>query len=777
VNDEAPTLPAADDGLRMLAMRLFEQALDRPSGERRPFIEAETRANAALNAAALALLDAHAASNGFLEPLPETTREIGAYRLIEPIGSGGMGRVWLAERRDGAYQQRVAIKVLASLIGDADSMRRAEAERQFLAWLDHPNIARVLDGGSTPQGQPYVVMEYVEGARIDVWCRAHQLDPAARVRLFLQVLEAIDAAHRALIIHRDIKPANVLVTADGNVKLLDFGIAKTLDGRIGGMTGTGIAPMTPEYASPEQLAAQPLTTASDIYALGLLLYELLCGASARPHGSTSASERARQAALQLPTRPSQRIDSDALQIAQAKAREWRRHISGDLDRIVLMALAPEPARRYESAHAFALDLRNWLEHRPVRARIGGGAYRLRKFVQRNLLATTAATAACVALAIGLGVAAVQAQRAAAAGERALHANRFLTNMIASADPYYGGKPPSLVDALDRAVTTIPQELAGQPLLEADIRHAIGRAYLTLERNDAARIQLDRAVELRAADGGTDYARMLDSQALLEWQIGHYENAQRLLRLALTHCGDDARGRQQRAEVLNDLSVLRNSLGAFDDALALARQAQALKNSLPDTPPRERALAYGNVASALDGLKRFDEANVAYQQALHILEGMQPPPELDLSIMLNNIAYLQDETGHVEQAIAAQERAIALRRKVMGPDYPRLVVPLSNLARQYAHVGRHDEANATMRDALRLAPRAYAENDQMLGHLYAVAATVALARGDKPEARAQALRAIAVYDRAEAVEPGRREKALKILHQATAAMVDAAPTSQ
>ena len=300
MNDEAPTLPAADDGLRMLAMRLFEQALDRPSGERRPFIEAETRANAALNAAALALLDAHAASNGFLEPLPETTREIGAYRLIEPIGSGGMGRVWLAERRDGAYQQRVAIKVLASLIGDADSMRRAEAERQFLAWLDHPNIARVLDGGSTPQGQPYVVMEYVEGARIDAWCRAHQLDPAARVRLFLQVLEAIDAAHRALIIHRDIKPANVLVTADGNVKLLDFGIAKTLDGRIDGMTGTGIAPMTPEYASPEQLAAQPLTTASDIYALGLLLYELLCGASARPHGSTSASERARQAALQLP---------------------------------------------------------------------------------------------------------------------------------------------------------------------------------------------------------------------------------------------------------------------------------------------------------------------------------------------------------------------------------------------------------------------------------------------------------------------------------------------
>ncbi|MBS0557828.1 MAG: serine/threonine protein kinase [Proteobacteria bacterium] len=777
MNNEASTQPAPDDGLRLQAMRLFEQALDRPSGERRAFIESGTRDNAALARTVLALLDAHAASDGFLEPLPATTREIGAYRLIEPVGSGGMGRVWLAERRDGAYQQRVAIKVLASLIGDADSLRRAEAERQFLAWLDHPNIARVLDGGTTPEGQPYVVMEYVEGARIDAWCHERQLDPTARVRLFLQVLDALDAAHRALIIHRDIKPANVFVTADGNVKLLDFGIAKTLDDRIGGMTGTGMAPMTPEYASPEQLAGQPLTTASDIYALGLLLYELLCGASARPHGSTTGSDRARQAALQLPTRPSQCIDSGALQLADAKAREWRRRIAGDLDRIVLMALAPEPARRYESAHAFAEDLRAWLDRRPVRARLGGGGYRFGKFVRRNLLASTAATAALVALAIGLAVAAVQAQRAAAAGERAMRANHFLIGMIANADPYYGGKPPLLVDALDRAVATIPRELAGQPLLEADIRHAIGRAYLTLERNEAAKVQIERAVALRASEGGTDYARALDAQALLEWQIGHYEYAERLLRQALIQCGEDARGRQQRADILNDLSVLRNTLGAYADALALAREAQEIKRALPDTLPREQALGFANIASALDGLKRYAEAFAAYQQALHIEESMSPQPEMDISITLNNIAYLQNEMGQAEAALASLERSLALRRKVMGADYPRLVVPLSNLALQYAQAGRHDEAAATMREALRLAPQAYSSNDQMLGHLYAAAASIALARGDKPEARAQAQHALHVYDGAEAVEPGRRDKALKILHQATPAQASAAATSK
>lgn len=752
---------APGDDPRAAALDVFERALDLPADARRAFVYAQAVGDDALLAAALAWLDAHAASDGFLDPPPETLPDIGAYRLIEAIGAGGMGRVWLAERRDGAYEQRVAIKVLASLVGDPEALRRAEAERQFLAWLDHPNIAHVLDGGTTREGQPYVVMEYVEGLRIDRWCRERKLDPSARVRLFLQVLDAVDAAHRALIIHRDIKPANVLVTPSGVAKLVDFGIAKSLDDRIGsGMTRTGLAPMTPEYASPEQLAGQPLTTSSDVYALGLLLHELLSGRSARP--AATSTQLARHAAFDLPARPSQRIDAAALHIDAATLREWKRRVAGDLDRVVLMALAPEPRRRYESARAFADDLRAWLEQRPVRARPDGAGYRLRKFAQRNRFAVAASALAFVALTAGLAFAAVQARRAASEGERAMRANRFLVDMIASADPYYGGKPPLLVDALDRAVKTIPRELAGQPLLEADIRRAIGHAYMVLERNDAAKTQLDRAVELRASSGGTDYAKALDSQALLEWQVGHYENAEQLLRRGLGECGSDARGKQQRAEILNDLSALQANVGRYDEALALAYQAQALKDALPDTPPRERALGYANIAAALDGLKRYDDAYAAYAEALRIEEAMSPLPELDISITLNNIAYLQNEMGRIDAAIASQERSIALRRKVMGPDYLRLVVPLSNLAGQYAQVGRLDEADATMRDALRLAPQAYSANDQMLGHLHANAAKVALARGDVAQARSHAQRALSIYDHAEAVEPGRREKALEIL---------------
>jgi len=757
----------ADDRIAFAALALLEKALDHPAAARHAFVAEAAGNDTALRDAAFALLDAHAASEGFLDP-PVAARELGPYRLIAPLGAGGMGQVWLAERRDGAYEQRVAIKVLASLLGDPEALRRAEAERQFLAWLDHPNIARVLDGGTTPEGQPYVVMEYVAGRRIDAWCRDRALDPAARVHIFLQVLDAIDAAHRALIIHRDIKPANVFVTDDGVVKLLDFGIAKSLDNRLGGAaTRTGLTPMTPEYASPEQLAGKPLTTACDVYALGLLLYELLSGTLANGADGKSYAELAERIATQSPTRPSQRVDAQALAIEPRVADDWRKRISGDLDRVVLKALAPEPQRRYESARVFADDLKRWLEHRPVLARAGGVGYRFGKFLKRNRLAVAASVAAFSALAIGLGFAAVQARRAADEGERALRANRFLTDMIGHADPYYGGKPPTLIEALDRAVANIPQQLAGQPLLEADIRRAIGRAYLMLERNDAAQIQLDRAALLRADTGGTDYAQILDAQGILAWQLGHYDEAERLFKLGLDQVGDDDRGRMQRSELLNDYSSLLSESGRYAEALSIAEESQRLKDALPDVPPQERAIGFSNIAAAQDGLGQTEAAFATYTKTLRTLEAINPPPELDISIALNNISFVQQRMGQPAAALASLERSVELRRKVMGPDFPRLAVPLSNLAQQYARFERHDEAATAMQDALRLGAVAFSKNDPSLGHLYVGAAAVALARGDADRAIAHAQDALSVYDRADTVEPGRRERAQAVIDAARA----------
>lgn len=768
-----PRDDAAHDRIAFAALALLEKALDYPAAARRAFIAETAGADADVHDAALALLDAHAASEGFLDP-PVAARELGPYRLIAPLGSGGMGQVWLAERHDGAYEQRVAIKVLASLLGDPEALRRAEAERQFLAWLDHPNIARVLDGGTTPEGQPYVVMEYVAGRRIDVWCRENKLDPAARVRIFLQVLDAIDAAHRALIIHRDIKPANVFVTDDGVVKLLDFGIAKSLDNRLGGAaTRTGLTPMTPEYASPEQLAGKPLTTACDVYALGLLLYEILCGTLANAAAGRSYSDLAQRIATQTPTRPSQRVDADALGIERRVADDWRRHISGDLDRVVLKALAPEPQRRYESARVFADDLKRWLERRPVLARAGGFGYRFGKFVRRNRLAVAASAAAFSALAIGLGFAAVQARRAASEGERALRANRFLTDMIGHADPYYGGKPPTLIEALDRAAANIPQQLAGQPLLEADIRRAIGRAYLMLERNDAAKAQLDRAALLRAPDGGTEYAQILDAQGILEWQLGRYDEAERLFKRGLDTVGGDDRGRMQRSELLNDYSSLLSESGRYAEALAIGEEALRIKDTLPDVPPQERAIGLSNIAVAQDGLGQTEAAYATYVKTVRALESIDPRPELDLSIALNNISFVQQRMGQPAAALASLERSVELRRKVMGPDFPRLTVPLSNLAQQYARFGRHEDAAEAMRDALRLGDIAFSKNDQGLGHLHVGAANVALAGGDAGQAIAEAQEALAVYARADTVEPGRRERAQAVMDAARAQLTQAA----
>ena len=746
------------------ALELLQAALELPPAQRSAHVRAAAADDAELCIRTLDLLAAHARSEGFLEPAAaaQPVPQLGPYRLIEKLGSGGMGQVWLAERDDGSYRQQVAIKLLASLLGDPESRRRAEAERQFLAWLDHPHIARVLDGGTTAAGQPYLVMEYVDGVAIDRWCREQALDLRERITLFLQLLSAVAAVHRALIVHRDIKPANILVDAQGQSRLLDFGIAKSLDAQAS-RTRTGLMPLTPEYASPEQLLGQPLTTAADIYSLGLLLDELLTGRAR--HAGIALTDLARHIADAAESPASARVDAAALNLAPRQARDWRRRLHGDLDRVIAKALAPEPAQRYESASAFADDLQRWLHNRPVLARAGGLVYRWRKFLRRNRLPVAVASAAVLALALGLGLAAREAGRAAREGDRALRANRFLADMIGNANPFTGGKPILLVDALDRAVASIPQQLQGQPLLEADVRRAIGDAYLALERNDAAKLQLDRAAALRAGEGGTEYARVLSGQAQLDWRLADYARAEQRYQQALQHCDSNAAGQRLRSELLNDYAALLNDQGRYAEALPLLQQAWQLKQQLPEVLPRDRYVNLSNLANALDGVGRRDEAYATYEQALQLAQTITPLPELDISIGLNNFAYLQDEMGRKTEAAATQERAVALTRKVMGPDYPRLSGQLSNLAQRYLNIGRNDDAATAIADALRLAPSGYDADDPKLGHVYVVAASIALARGDRNEAATRAQQALAIYARTATLEPGRREKAAQLLEAA------------
>ena len=366
-----------------------------------------------------ALLDSHAQADGFLEtpalvaattPEPRPGQRIGPYDIGEKVAQGGMGAVYRAIRADGHFQQQVALKLVRRGMDTEQVLRHFRNERQILASLAHPNIARLLDGGSTDDGRPYFVMEYIEGSPLDEYCETHKLSIASRLELFLVICSAVHYAHQRLVVHRDIKPGNILVTSDGQPKLLDFGIAKITASQPVTGTMTAADMMTPEYASPEQLRGEPITTASDIYSLGLLLYYLLTGRC--PHRSAS------RAPLEIARLLSEEPEKPSV----VAPKPLRRRLAGDLDSIVLKALRKEPEQRYSSVEQFASDIRRHLEGSPVIARKGAASYHVFKFAKKHKAGIAAAALVFVTLAGGLAATAWEARVARA--ERARAERRF-----------------------------------------------------------------------------------------------------------------------------------------------------------------------------------------------------------------------------------------------------------------------------------------------------------------------------------------------------------------
>ncbi len=515
--------------------RLLDEALDLPSSERVPWLAALGPEDEALKPRLLALL-AHAPSvqaADFLGTLPNVDvgaiglpeesadhggTSVGPYTLLRELGEGGMGTVWLAHRTDGMVQRDVALKLPRGAWPRVELVERMARERDILAALSHPHIARLYDAGVTTGGRPYLALEYVEGLPIDRYCDDHRLDVPARLRAFLQVAEAVAYAHGKLVVHRDVKPSNILVTGEGEVRLLDFGIAKLLDEGLAQQTVLSEMagrPLTPEYASPEQIAGEPLGVASDVYSLGVVLYELLAGG--RPHRRQGGSRRALEDAI-VHTDPSPPS-------ASTTEAARRRLLRGDLDTIILKALKKRPEERYATVNAFADDLQRYLDGRPVLARPDSTSYRVSKFVRRNRIAVGAAAAVVVSIAAFGGVSAWQArvlaeQRRVAQIERDTSEQvvKVLIDLFQATDPSVrpdGDRMP-IGEFLADAETRSLEQLRGVPAVRAKLQQVFGLIHNSRGKYAAARAALEEALAEQRRLGGPDHPAALESlQALAE----------------------------------------------------------------------------------------------------------------------------------------------------------------------------------------------------------------------------------------------------------------------
>ncbi len=746
------TRPSADD--------LFEAALEVPEAERGAWLERACAGDAALRREVEELLAAHALSRGILDaraavgPPPPTVRRIGPYRVHRELGRGGMGVVYLAERDDGQFRRLVAIKLLRGS-PDAEELRsRFLAERQILASLDHPNIAQLLDAGITDGQLPYLVIEYAEGLPITTYCDRHRLDVKARLRLFQSVCAAVHHAHRNLVIHRDLKPGNILVTASGQVKLLDFGIAKLQNPALGGaplaVTRTDVRVMTPEYASPEQVRGEPLSTASDIYALGVVLYELLTGS--RPHeasGTGSAGELAGLIDAREPVRPSMAVarryagedgraavDGGSTPAAVAAARDTTperltRALKGDLDAIVMMALRREPSRRYGSADLLAEDVRRYLEGQPVLAHKGSRRYYARKYLERHRAVAAVAALAALSLASGAGVAVWQAgvarterdraelaraetEAALRQAEQALRHSEevtaFLVGLFEAGDPAASaGDLVTARDLLGRGMARI-EALSGQPLVQARMLEAVGRVYRSMNRQADARPLIARALALRTAELGYEHVEVARTLHLLADVIrreGHYAEAEarsrEALRLQETLRGPDHPELAETLMQLSGLAIYRDDYVAAD---TLARRALRIREADPAAEDSAVVASLIHLASVLRRTGGHAEAERHLRRGIELSSARYGPDHPATAEPMRYLAYQAAHVGRLDEAERLLRAVLEIRRRTVGPAHITYAYVLGDLASVRSRRGQHEEAVQLLREEVDVLRRAY-----------------------------------------------------------------------
>lgn len=708
--------------------KVFDRALDRPPDERRNWLETVCPDEPTVRAEVESLLDAYEpddplfADEGFptgwftqASPGETTSAErgpqarpspgtrIGGYRLLEEIDTGGMSVVYRAERADEAVEQIVAVKLLRRRLDTDDAEKRFRAERQVLASLDHPNIAQFIDAGVTEQGRFYLVMEHVEGIPITDYAEARSLTVDQRLALMEQVFDAVQAAHRQLVVHRDLKPSNVLVTETEEgpqVKLLDFGIAKLLGDAVPAtqpQTRTGRLLMTPSYAAPEQVKGASIDVATDIYALGVLLYELLT--DERPHEGESPYAVARAVCEDDPPPPSAAVDGSARQSL----------LRDDLDAILLKALRKAPDDRYETVSSFLADLDRFRADRPVRAKQGSATYRAKKFLRRNG-GTVAATTLIALLLVGYAVTvtvqarriATQRDRAQTEAARAEEVSQFLVDLFEAADPEEAQGDTIPARTLLRRGAEQVSTLDGQPQVQANLLHTMGRVHRRLGDLDRAAGLIRKSLRPYRSDStsppSAEYAEALSELGLLLRDQGNYEESASRLRKAveLRRTLDTP---PRLATELMRLSYVERQLGNLDAAQSTIEEALQIQKRVHGPDHISTAESYFNLAAILREKGNLKEAERYQRQSLSTVQSEVDGPHPGLATNFSNMGLLLEEQGRLAEAEQYHRKAINMNRELYGTTHQAVATSLQNLASLLVQQNQFEAARSHLQDVL------------------------------------------------------------------------------
>ncbi len=709
---------------------LFDEASNLSADERELFLNQKCGDDIELKKEILSLINSLDSIKDFLEePLtivqqnkssftdPYIGKQIGNYLIEGEAGVGGMGIVYNGKRNDKEFEQKVAIKILKHGITSEYLLKRFQIERQTLANLQHPNIARLLDGGRTADGLPYLVMEFIDGIPITEYCNQKILSIEEKLKLFREVCSAVQYAHQNLIIHRDLKPGNILVTKDGYPKLLDFGIVKLIDEELSesdeGLTRLGIWHLTPEYASPEQIKGEKITTASDIYSLGVLLYQILTGFQPYKISNNSPTSISKIITDEIILKPSEKLKQTTSLADESKIllEKNYKNLKGDLDNIVLKAMHKDPRRRYVSVEQFSEDIRRYLVGLPVLAEKDTAGYRLKKFIQRHKVGFVSSVgfivlllASLIAIILQANIATKERDNAKLEAQKVETVNKFLQDMLSSVDPTEIGRDVKVYDVLRRSAINVEKGFKDQPGIEAAIQKTIGRTLTNLGEYDQAKPHLERSLLLNESVYGKQSNQASESiyeLAFFYHWVGDLKTADSLYKKSLKiFRSNKTVSKRILANTLNDYGVLKYDIAEYNESEKMYRESLNILLENFGEKDGDVASLYNNLANVMQQKNDIDGAEKYFNKALQLNIELLGENRPEVSANYNNLAYIYIDKGEFAKAEEYFKKSLELKIRYYGADHSIVGFASVNLGALEFRIGKLNESEKYILDAIK-----------------------------------------------------------------------------